>query len=117
MVPTWEDFLAGLQNKGDISKNIKFYIPEMGMSGGGNAVVIPNNAKHPAAALLFVSWLTGAKTQTKFNEVFGAAPQNPDADDSYALVPIEQRAYSTDWPNKELGDTLTNTFINKVTLN
>ncbi|WP_421846499.1 extracellular solute-binding protein [Marinomonas sp.] len=116
MVATWEDFLAGLQNKGEVSKNIKFYIPKLGMPGGGNIVVIPKNTQHPAASLLFVSWLTSAATQTAFNQRFGSAPQNPDADDSNALISIEERKNSTDWANQPLKESITNTFIKEVTL-
>ena len=48
IVPAWEDHLAGLQNRGEVREEIKFYIPEMGMNGGGNGVAIPQNAPHPA---------------------------------------------------------------------
>ena len=64
MVAAWEDHLAGLQVSGEVRKDLKFYIPEMGMDGGGNAVSIPANAPHPAAALVFMNWLTSADVQT-----------------------------------------------------
>ncbi|MEP3349570.1 MAG: extracellular solute-binding protein [Marinomonas sp.] len=117
IAPAWEDQLAGLQKSGEISKNIKFYIPEMKMPGGGNVVAIPKNAKHPAAALLFIQWLTSKETQTELNTVYGSAPQNPDASDEFALVPASQRINSTVWANKLLSDAIINDFINKVTLN
>jgi putative spermidine/putrescine transport system substrate-binding protein len=117
LAPAWEDQLAGLQKSGEISKNIKFYIPKMKMPGGGNVVAIPKNAKHPAAALLFIQWLTSKETQTELNMVYGSAPQNPDASDDFALVPVSQRVNSTAWANKLLSDAIINEFINKVTLN
>ncbi|MEI8633939.1 extracellular solute-binding protein [Vibrio sp. PP-XX7] len=116
LVPTWEDLLARSQRKGDISKKIKFYIPKLGMPGGGNVIVIPKNTRHPAAALLLVSWLTSAQTQTLFNQTFGAAPQNPDADTRHSLISLAERQRSTDWANKALGEAIKNTFINHVTL-
>lgn len=97
MAPAWEDHLAGLQNKGAITKRIKFYIPKFGMPGGGNIIMIPKNAKNKAAAAVFIHWITSSQTQTRLNEVFGAAPQHPDADDSKSLVDKAQRANSSDF--------------------
>jgi putative spermidine/putrescine transport system substrate-binding protein len=97
MVPAWEDHLSSLINKNEVGDHIKFYIPNWGMNGGGNVVAIPANAQHKAAALVFIDWLTSAKTQTALNATFGSAPTNTNADDSKALVPAEQRANTRDW--------------------
>lgn len=70
MAPGWEDHVAGLRNRGEIRKELKFYVPKMGMNGGGNAVAIPLNAPHPAAVVVFVNWLTSAETQSMFNKDF-----------------------------------------------
>jgi ABC-type uncharacterized transport system YnjBCD substrate-binding protein len=77
-----------------VDERIAFYIPEFGMNGGGNYNVVPANAPHPAAALVFMNWVSSAEVQTRFNEVFGAAPMHPEADDSNALVPNEMRQFS-----------------------
>ena len=96
IAPAWEDHLAGLQKGGAITDRIKFYIPEFGMSGGGNFVTIPANTKNKAASLVFVNWLMSADTQSKLNEVFGVAPQHPDADASAALIPQEMRQFASE---------------------
>lgn len=114
MAPAWEDHLAGLQKKGAITKRIKYYIPEFGMPGGGNVIMIPQNAKNKAAAVVFVSWLTSAKTQTGLNVTFGASPQHPDADDSKALVGNEQRQYSTEFFTAEYATQAKKEFIENV---
>jgi len=116
MVAAWEDHLYGLQVTGDISDRIAFYIPEFGMNGGGNFNVIPANAPHPAAALVFMNWMHSAEVQTTFNEVFGAAPMHPEADDSKALVPNEMRAYSTIWPANPFNTEIRQSFIENVAL-
>lgn len=95
LAPAWEDHLAGLQARGAISKDIKFYIPEFGMSGGANLVSVAANSKHKAASYVFIDWLTSAKTQTALNKAFGTAPQHPDANAENSLIPNEMRAYST----------------------
>lgn len=114
MAPGWEDHVAGLQKRGEIRKSIRFYVPEMGMYGGGNGVAIPKNARHPAAALVFVNWLTSAATQSAFNATFGTAPMHADADDSNALVSNEQRAHSRAWGANPFRGKLEETFIEDV---
>ncbi len=116
MVPAWEDHLAGLQKRGEVRSDIKFYIPSMGMNGGGNGVAIPKNAPNKAAALLFVDWLTSAETQTAFNREFGTAPMHDKADDSFALVPASQRAYRTPWAPNPFEKDVKEYFIENVIL-
>ena len=65
---------------------------------------------------MFLDWLTSAETQTALNQRFGVAPMHPDADDSAALVPNEQRAYSRVWTAQPFGDEIRNQFIENVAL-
>lgn len=116
MVPAWEDHLAGLQKRGEVRSEIKFYIPEMGMNGGGNGIAIPNNAPHPAAAAVFVNWLTSADTQTMLNRDFGTAPMHAEADDSNALVPNDQRANRQPWAGQPFRKAVEESFIENVIL-
>lgn len=116
MVAAWEDHLYGLQKKGEVSDRIKFYIPQFGMTGGGNFNLVPANAPHPAAALVFMNWLNSAEVQTRLNEIFGAAPMHPDADDSNALVPMAMRAYSVISPGNPFNTELRSSFIENVAL-
>ncbi len=114
MVAAWEDHMAGLQNIGEIRDDLKFYIPEMGMFGGGNYVSIPKNAPHPAAAQLFVDWLTSAEVQTMFNQQFGTAPMHAEADDSAALVSNAMRERQMPWAKKPFRDAVEERFIEDV---
>ena len=116
MAPAWEDQLAGLQRRGEVRKDIAFYIPKMGMSGGANGVAIPLNAPHPDAAALFVYWLTSAETQSALNRDFGTMPMNTSADDSHALVPKEQRQYETGWAAQPFRNDSFQAFIDNVVL-
>lgn len=117
LVPAYEDLIAGLQTTGEISRDIKIYVPEMGMQGAGNVVTIPANAQHKAAALVFVNWLTSAETQTGLNQFFGSAPQHPDANSDAALLSPEQRALSTMRIVRPFGDDIRAQFLEQVTLN
>lgn len=116
LAPAWEDHLAGLQKGNEVRSEIAFYIPEMGMNGGGNGAAIPLNAPNPAAAAVFVAWLSSAETQTMFNKEFGTAPMNAAADDSFALVPNEQRGFSTVWAPQPFAGALETMFIEQVVL-
>lgn len=116
MAPVWEDHLASLQKSGEARKDIKLYIPEMGMNGGGNGVAIPLNAPHPAAAALFVNWLTSPETQTAFNVTFGTAPMNAGADDSHALISNEQRKFSVSGAAQPFRKAMENAFVDSVIL-
>lgn len=117
IIAAWEDQIAGLQRKGEISKDIKMYIPSFGFAGGGNVVGIPANAKHKAAALVFIHWLTSAKIQTEFAKTFGIAPQHPDADSSVGLIPAADRTFSTVLVAKPFGNDIKKTFISQVLQN
>lgn len=114
MVAVWEDGIAGLIAAGEINKDIKVYLPEWGMNGGGNVVTIPANAPHPAASLLFVSWLTSADTQSQLNVDFGSAPANSKSDDTYALIPNAERGNSTNWGAPLPSDTVLPAIIENV---
>ena len=114
LVAAWEDHLAGLQVSGEVRKDLKFYIPEMGMDGGGNAASIPVNAPHPAAALVFMNWLTSADVQTQFNQIFGTAPMNKNADDSAALVSMAMRERQVPAAKKPFADAISQLFIEDV---
>lgn len=117
LAPAWEDNLAGLQKKGEVRKEIKFYIPSMGMSGGGNAVAVPVNAPHPAAAMVFMEWLTSAEVQTSFNQNFGTVTMHSQADASKALVANEQRQYRQAWPTNPFRKAAEDLFTEEVILN
>ncbi|MBB4581600.1 putative spermidine/putrescine transport system substrate-binding protein [Rhizobium aethiopicum] len=110
----FEDHLAGLQSRGEARKELKLYVPKMGMAGGGNGVGIPVNARNKAAALVFVEWLTSAETQSWLNEHFGTAPMNAKADSSKALVSADQRARQVAWPLQPFRKNVDSYFVEHV---
>lgn len=116
MVAAWEDHMAGLQVNGTIRNDLAFYIPQMGMFGGGNSISIPGNAPNPNASLVFIDWLTSPEIQTTFNVQFGTAPMHAEADDSAALVSMEMRARQTIWPVQPFRGAVETAFIDNVIL-
>jgi len=116
MVPAWEDHLFTLKGEGEVDPRIAFYVPAWGAPGGGNFNVIPANAPNPAAALVFMNWVSSAEVQTRFNEIFGVVPVNTEASDAHSLVPAEQRVHSRQWVSQPLGAEITSAFVENVAL-
>jgi putative spermidine/putrescine transport system substrate-binding protein len=116
MVPAWEDHLFTLQDQGEVDPTLAHYLPAWGAPGGGNFNVIPANAPNPAAALVFMNWLSSAEIQTLFNEISGVVPVNTEASDAHALIPAEQRVHSRQWVAQPFGAELLNAFIENVAL-
>ncbi len=114
IVTSYEDLLFSQIQQGSVSADLKFYVPAWGSVGSRNFVVIPQNAPNPAAAQLFVHWLTSAETQTTFNSVFGSSPSHPDADDSNSLVSAAERELQTLWPSDPYYDYFTEQFVELV---
>ncbi|TYL44478.1 extracellular solute-binding protein [Dickeya chrysanthemi] len=115
LAASWEDLVLSQQHNGDLSQDIKFYLPEFGMPGGGNVVGIPANARHKAAALLFIHWLTLPDTQRRFHAQFGTAPLLPSGTDD-ATEGVLDRSHSFAWAAKPLGDEIKKQFIQNVML-
>ncbi|WP_067516517.1 extracellular solute-binding protein [Endozoicomonas ascidiicola] len=114
ITPAWEDHMDGLQQKGAVAERMKIYIPEFGMGGSGNMVVVPVNAKHKAASVLFVQWLTSKETQSRMNEMFGSAPQHPESDDSKSLISKGQRQNSTDFFSNNYKNASIRAFLEEI---
>ncbi|QDX30063.1 extracellular solute-binding protein [Dickeya poaceiphila] len=115
LAASWEDLVLSLQHKGEVSPDIKFYLPDFGMPGGGNVVGIPANAKHKAAALLFIHYLTQPETQLRFHTQFGTAPLMPAGEEISATDSLD-RSHSFAWAAKPLGDEIKKQFIQNVML-
>jgi len=114
VVVAWEDQLASFHREGTVSTDVAFYIPDFGMNGGVNLVMVPANAPNPAAALVFIDWLTSAETQAELNAVFGSSPTNPEADDSNSLVPAAQRENQREWASQPYKDEFVQTFVDRI---
>ncbi|MGF1695794.1 extracellular solute-binding protein [Vibrio lamellibrachiae] len=114
IAPAWEDHLAGLQKRGAITDRLKFYIPEFGMSGGGNFVTIADNSKNKAASMVFINWLTSPDVQSALNAEFGVAPQHPDANAGSALATNEMRELATDTFSASYGAEVKKQFTRNV---
>lgn len=96
IVSAWQDHLFSLQKQGAITDRLKFYIPKFGMPGGGNVVTVAKNSPNPAAALLFIHWITSAEIQQKLSEEFGVRPLNSESGKNETLF------FSRPWRKAEM---------------
>ena len=78
MVVAWtDDATAGIQG-GTLSNAFKMYIPKFGLAGGGDSIGVVKNSPNPAAALLFIDWLTSPEMQTLMNQTLKTGPVRDD---------------------------------------
>lgn len=106
LVAAWQDHLFSLQKQGAITPRLKFYTPEFGMPGGGNLITVAQNARHPAASLVFVNWITSPETQQALQAQFGVRPLNSDVGQGDVLF------FPLEWSKNAMG-TFTKEVISK----
>ncbi|MCO5733815.1 extracellular solute-binding protein [Rhizobium sp. SSA_523] len=99
IAPVWEDALITIKREGRIAADFRCYVPDFGMVGGGNVLSIPANAKHKAAALLLVHWLTSREIQGDLARIFGSIPQRSDAAFAAGMLDDAARRRSIPWSN------------------
>lgn len=98
IVSAWQDHLFSLQKQGAVTPRLKFYVPKFGMPGGGNVVVVAQNAPHPAASLVFTNWLVSPETQQKLADHFGIRQLNAEVGE--ADIPF----FPLDWSKAAIAD-------------
>ena len=98
MTIAWDDDTQVNLKSGSLFKDAKLYIPEFGMAGGGDCAGILKNARHKAAGLLFLQFLTEEAPQIQMNERIGTYLARTDLSTSVQLLPESQRQnYGVPW--------------------
>ncbi len=115
LVVAWDDDTAIALSKGTLSPKTRLYIPEMGLPGGGDTLGVPANAAHPAAALVFINYLTDVEVQKAMNAMIGSYVARTDVTGESALIPEKQRqAYGQAWVPAPYKQLYTEEFVTKV---
>ena len=86
IVVAWDDNAARTLKSGELFKDAVLYIPEYGMSGGGDTAGIMKNAGHPAASLLFIDYMTSEEGQQLFIDVMLTYPARTDMTTENSLI-------------------------------
>jgi putative spermidine/putrescine transport system substrate-binding protein len=91
MTVAWDDDTQLMLKKGNLFKEAVLYVPDFGLAGGGDCAGVLKNARHKAAALLFLHFLTEPDQQIKMNERIGSYLARTDINTAVQLLPETQR--------------------------
>ncbi|MDR2258766.1 MAG: extracellular solute-binding protein [Treponema sp.] len=91
MTIAWDDDTQLALKKGSLFKESILYVPAFGLAGGGDCAGVLKNARHKAAGLLFLHFLTEQDQQLKMNERIGSYLARTDLTSSVQLLPETQR--------------------------
>lgn len=114
LVVAWDDQATSTIKSGELFKNAKLYIPEMGLPGGGDSAGILANAPHPAAALLFLNYMVEADTQAKLNEVLNTYPSRTDVAVVNSLINSDEFKNRIEWIPAQYKKKFIDDFVKNV---
>lgn len=97
LIVAWTDDTSVARKAGELGDNAKFYIPEMGLAGGGDTVGMMANAEHKAASLLLLNWLTSDEAQTMISEMLNAIPARTDIPAANSEATAEDMEHRVSW--------------------
>ncbi len=98
LVVEWDDVAVGMMGNGELTKDAKLYIPQMGLAGGGDSLGIMANSPHKAAAILLTAFIVSAPEQQAINAPdVGLYPARNDVTAPNTLINPNERQYSLSW--------------------
>jgi len=97
LTAAWNSDVVRSTSQGDLSIAHGFYVPEMGLCYSGEVMSVVRNSSHPAAALLFINWLSSEEGQKTQAEYCSTIPGRTDMDIEICLLSPEDREKNTEW--------------------
>ena len=97
LVTAWNATVNNNIKTGNLSINHGYYVPDMGLCYSGEVMSVVKNASHPAAALLFINWMTTVEGQTAQADYTGNLTGRTDLDQDISHLSAEDRAKNVDW--------------------
>ena len=97
LTTAWNSTVYSSISTGNLSINHGFYVPDMGLCYSGEVMSVISNSTHPAAALLFINWMTTEEGQNAQAEFTGNLGSRTDLEQDIAMLSNEERAKNTDW--------------------
>ena len=82
---------------GELFKEIGFYIPEFGLVGGGDVQTVLKNAPHPAAGLVWLSYISSSEGQELMMDLMGNFPIRSDMELTSSYLTAEDLERSVEW--------------------
>lgn len=97
LVASWNASIFSNIQSGNLTINHGFYVPEMGLCYSGEVMSIVKNAPHPAAALLFINWMTSDEAQNALAEQMNQMTARVDLKQDICYLDDTSRANNVDW--------------------
>ncbi len=96
LVTAWNSTTVYNEQSGNLSINHGLYVPDMGLCYSGDVLSVIKNSTHPAAALLFIDWMTSVEAQNALADN-GTLTGRTDLQQDICLLSAEDRAKNTEW--------------------
>ena len=97
LTAAWNSNVYASERNGDLTINHGFYVPDFGICYSGEVMSVVSNSVHPAAALLFINWMTSKEGQTAQAEIQGGLTARTDLQQDICKLSDEDRAKNLDW--------------------
>ena len=97
LVAAWNSNVRASELDGNLTINHGLYVPEMGLCYSGEVMSVIRNATHPAAALLFIDWMTTEEGQNALGEKNSMTARTDMVNEGLCLLSPEDRARNMDW--------------------
>lgn len=97
LTAAWNSSVYASERNGDLTINHGFYVPDFGICYSGEVMSVVSNSVHPAAALLFINWMTSKEGQTAQAEIQGGLTARTDLQQDICKLSDEDRAKNLDW--------------------
>jgi putative spermidine/putrescine transport system substrate-binding protein len=118
LVVEWDDIAVAMMGNGQLSKQFKLYIPQMGLAGGGDSIGVMANSPHKAAAILFASTIISAEGQAALAAPdVGLYPARTDVMAANTLIDPSGRQNSLLWIPGPYKTLFISEFVKNVLMN
>ena len=97
MTVAWDASVTDSLEAGELFKEIGFYIPEFGLIGGGDVQTVLKNAPHPAAGLVWLSYISSSEGQELMMDLMGNFPIRSDMELTSSYLTAEDLERSVEW--------------------
>ena len=114
LVVAWDDDSNASMKNGELFKEATFYIPDMGLAGGGDTLGIPKNSANKEASLLFINYITSKEVQEQMNLDTGRYPARTDVEVKNTLIPADDMVNSLAWYPAQYKQECNNEFVTNV---
>jgi putative spermidine/putrescine transport system substrate-binding protein len=97
LVVVWNSGLNNAVTTGEIFRHYGFYVPQFGLCYSGDTLAALKNAAHPAAALLWLNWITSEEAQVAAAQFLNYMTARTDISVDVSMLPPGEINKNVDW--------------------